>query len=159
MVIFFDIKTLLNFKMQRFLRRPGHKHMKHKIYEYFFWVTIITFLISCKKENEACKERRISATAVSKVTGPATGIINQSIIFEVEFAIPNGCINFDSFSENTVNNVSTIFTNIKSEGCICTAIYRDEVVKYSFKRSTAGTYVLIFKNNGGADIEKQITIQ
>ena len=144
--------------MQRFIRPAGHKHMKHKVSEHFFWVTILIFLISCNKENEACKERR-SATGVSKVTGPATGTINQSIIFEVEFAIPNGCINFENFSENTVNNVSTISTNIKSEGCICTAIYRDEVVKYTFKRSTTGTYILIFKNNGGADIEKQITIQ
>ena len=144
--------------MQRFSRPVGHKHMKYKVSKHFFWVTILIFLISCNKENEACKERR-SVTGVSKVTGPATGTINQSIIFEVEFALGNGCVNFENFSENTVNNISTISTNIKSEGCICTAIYRDEVAKYTFKRSTTGIYILIFKNNGGTDIEKQITIQ
>ena len=144
--------------MQRLIRPVGLMHMKYKVSEHFFWVTILIFLISCNKENEACKVRR-SVTGVSNVTGPATGTINQSIIFEVEFALGNGCVNFENFSENTVNNISTISTNIKSEGCICTAIYRDEVAKYTFKRSTTGIYILIFKNNGGADIEKQIAIQ
>ena len=144
--------------MQRLIRPVGHMYMKYKVSEHFFWVTILIFLISCNKENETCKVSR-SATGVSKVTGPTTGTINQSIIFDVEFALTNGCINFENFSENTVNQISTISTNIKSEGCICTTIYRDEVAKYTFKRSTTGTYILIFKNNGGADIEKQITIQ
>ena len=79
--------------MQRLLRPVGNLYMKYKVSEHFFWVTILILLISCNKENEACKVSR-SATGVSKVTGPTIGTINQSIFFDVEFALPNGCINF-----------------------------------------------------------------
>ena len=81
---------------------------------------------------------------VANVTGSATATVNQEIDLNVSFGVVNSCGLFESFTETTSGNSTTINVAASYNGCYCTQTAQIRNTVYKFKRPAAGTYNLLF---------------
>lgn len=136
--------------------------MKLKKTYFIILISTITLglFLSCNKNNgEKENECIINKTAyVTSVNSPTSGVVNQSIIFKVNFGVNNGCGGFGKFIE-TVNGTSRIIeVEAKYEGCICTQDAPGRTADYKFIANTAGNYELKFKSGPSEFITVNLTI-
>jgi hypothetical protein len=116
--------------------------------------------VSCNKvpkEDTLCNS--LTLAPVTKVEGPKTAAINQTIALTVYFGCFNGCGNFGNYEQTVNGNTTTINVIAKYQGCICTqdAPVRQSI--YNFSAPQTGTYYLKFFQATNTYITDTITVQ
>ncbi|MFT3909049.1 MAG: hypothetical protein QM737_06445 [Ferruginibacter sp.] len=127
----------------------------------FLFVFSTAVLTSCSKTKKDDHDNCVSYSnsAVEKVVGPNTGLINQDINLVVSYGLSSGCGQFDHF-ESIADGDTTIVNVVgKYNGCVCTAIYQVAEAPYVFKSSIAGTYFLKFLKNDNTMLVDTIVVQ
>ena len=125
-----------------------------------FLIFSIIVLISCSKtkhDDNNCVN--YSNSAVEKVVGPNTGLVNQDINLVVSYGLSSGCGQFDHFESIVDENTTTVNVVGKYNGCVCTAIYQVAEAPYVFRTATAGTYFLKFLKNDNTVLVDTIIVQ
>jgi hypothetical protein len=136
-------------------------HMKR--YLIFTLSSILVFTIqlsSCSKSKEddaLCTS--FSIGTVTKVEGPKTATVNQTIALNVYFTCFNGCGNFGNYEQTVSGNTSTIKVMAKYQGCICTQDIPARQSLYNFSAAQAGTYYLKFLQANDLYLIDTITVQ
>jgi hypothetical protein len=95
---------------------------------------------------------------ISAVAGPTTGRVNQELILTVSFGVDNDCGAFNKFVEITTGNTKEIEVESKYVGTNCNTIPVTKTTPYSFKATTAGTYILKFKKSATEFVTQTIVI-
>ena len=109
-----------------------------------FFALLIFVLPGCDKTTqEPVCDYHVRAY-VTSVTGTTTALVNQEIDVNVFFGVVNGCGLFESFTETTTGNSTTINVSARYNGCYCTQTPQTRNTVYKFKRTAAGTYNLLF---------------
>ena len=108
------------------------------------FILLIFVLPGCGKttEDPVC-DYHVRAY-VTSVTGATTAIVNQEIDLNVFFGVVNSCGLFESFTETTSGNSTTINVAARYNGCYCSQTAQIRNTVYKFKRTAAGTYNLLF---------------
>src|SRR6187402_2812523 len=101
---------------------------------------------SCDISNSGTSScSKIIGIGTKAVTGPTTAAVNETIVLNVSYE-RSTCATFSSFYEVNDADTKVITVNVQVDPCACSA---DEAItetkSYNFKRTTAGTYVLKFK--------------
>ena len=102
--------------------------MKNKLFANTLALLLIISGSSCKKESVTCQGKGIAN--ISSISAPTIAAVNQDVEIFVTVVLPNGCIKFIGFSEVVENGNLVVSTNIKFDGCFCTAIYSEPEFKY-----------------------------
>lgn len=119
---------------------------------------LIGMMIMACDSNETDECTEVRSASIVAVEGPDEGQVNEPQVFDVDFAVINGCGGFQEFKENTDGNTITIEVFAIYQGCVCTQDVPIREVDYSFTPSSQGTYTLKFKSGESTFIEKQLTI-
>lgn len=105
---------------------------------------LIFVLAGCNKTTQEPVYDYHVRAFVTTVTGAATATVNQEIDLNVFFGVVNSCGLFESFTETTSGNSTTINVAARYNGCYCTQTAQTRNTVYKFKRTAAGTYNLLF---------------
>lgn len=111
----------------------------------WFLAFIPVFLLSCEKnENKNCVSyepgRPIS------INGPSTGKVGDDINLTVEFAVMNGCGQFERFEESDAGHQKVISIVAKYSGCACTDNIPILTAEYVYKPTSSGIHYLKFES-------------
>jgi len=117
-----------------------------KSFKYFILVFAILFTAqSCKKDDEvqAKQESKIVQGAILGVNGPTSGLVNQELTFDLVWQNPGQGIRFDHLKDSSSQNTKFIklytLTNVPD-----TLAKADNIIPYTFRADSAGTYFLKF---------------
>ena len=128
-------------------------------YFFYFLLTLLAFVnLQCKKQLKDGACFSMAPAGAISVTGPTTVAANNTAIFNVTYALANGCESFSTKNETKLGNVITISLQKAISGCVCTQVYSEPAYNYVFNpNNNAGVYTLKFLKTDGTFIEKQIT--
>ena len=118
--------------------------------------------VSCdisEKSSNSCPV--IIGVSTTAVTGPIETTVDVPITLEVSYKTMKNCGGFSSFFKNPSTDplVDIITTNTIYDACACDKVESIEKQNYTFKKSTAGIYVVKFKNTNETFIEHTVTVQ
>jgi len=120
----------------------------------------ITFLLTgCKKNNVNPSEELVQWN-ISKVEGPTTGLVNETISFDVYCPASSGCDYISEFSSDENGDtivIKALGGTLKDSPCTMAAV--PILAKYEFKTSNKGLYTLKFISRDNTIIEHIVTIQ
>lgn len=127
----------------------------------FIAVAAVLF-VSCdisEKRSDSCPS--IIGVATTAVTGPTETTVDVPVTLEVSYKAKKNCGGFSSFFKNPSSNplVDIITVNTMYDACACDEVESVEKQNYTFKKSTAGIYIVKFKNTNETFIEHTITVQ
>ena len=129
--------------------------MKYLKFKLFAFVLAVGTFSSCGVDDGEC-----SASAYEEilgVSGPVTALVDEEIVFEVDFKLPNTCAIFNDFVENNTFP-REIAVDVKYEGCTCNAQNVTTTEEYIFSGDEAGEYELRFKTGPDTYITKLVTV-
>lgn len=86
---------------------------------------------------------------ISKIVGPRTAAINQTVTYTLTYDLGNSCGTFGNLATNTIMNADGTTTQQvgvsgKYNGCSCTAASAPAQTAYQFQPTKAGTYYFQF---------------
>lgn len=129
-------------------------------------ISLIAFaavlFVSCditEKNSSSCPV--IIGIATTAVTGPTETTVDVPITLEVSYKTKKNCGSFSSFFKNPSSDplVDIITVNCSYDACACDQVESIEKENYTFKKSTAGVYVVKFKKTNETFIEHTVTVQ
>lgn len=133
--------------------------MKKKNIVLLIATMVLGLLFSCSDNAEKENDCTLSQTEfVTSVNAPNTGMTNEIINIEVNFAVFNGCGEFGKFIETENGNTRFIEVEATYVGCICTQDIPIRTSHYEFTASNAGDYELNFKSSLTEFITVNLTI-
>lgn len=120
-------------------------------------ITVIVS-ISCNKEND-CTEYR--PAYFHDVNGPDVGVVNENIVFEIQYWVSNGCGGACKFSEKDEGKTRLIELEAEYQTCsMCPQTPRLITSEYIFMKTKPGDYELEFSSSPTGDfITLLITIE
>lgn len=99
-----------------------------------------------------------TGAGATAVTGPATGQVNQPLVFNVTFKTYSTCGVFDAFNASE-GFPKQITAKVDYEGCNCDNKEATKTEQYTFTANAAGTYELRFTTETvNTPIVKTVTI-
>jgi hypothetical protein len=123
--------------------------------QFLFVFTLL--IISCNKNND--KEVILVHWNVTKVEGPASGNVNQTVALTVSWPYGSGsCDVLDKFEETKQGNIIYIKAYGHTTSGICTMDAGIKTKTYNFRSASAGTFELRFVNRDNTFISHTIVI-
>jgi len=116
------------------------------------------FLCSCRTENETDCTYFISE-AVSQVSMPDSGMVNQIFNIDIHYNANNGCGNFNNFNVTSINDTIVISPVVKYEGCVCTMIFQNLQNTYVYNASRSGYIYFKFPSTNSPYLMDSIYIE
>jgi hypothetical protein len=122
----------------------------------FLFAVFTLFVLSCNKPDN---EIIFIHWNVTKVEGPATGNINQTVALTVSWPYGSGsCDVLDKFEETKQGNIIYIKAYGHTTSGICTMDAGIKTKTYNFLSASAGTFELRFVNRDNTFISHTIVI-
>jgi len=125
-----------------------------------FAVIAIFLLLGCEKSSNTDSPEGLVHWNISKVEGPTSGLVNETISLDVYCPTSSGCDYISEFvSDKSGNNIDIkAFGNtLKDTNCTMAAVPLK--VKYEFNPNSKGQFVLHFINRDNSVIKHHLTIQ
>lgn len=128
-------------------------------------ISLVAFLAilfsSCDVSENIVSCPTIVGVATTAISGPTETAINVPIDLEISYKAKKDCGGFKLFFDNPSENplVDIITVNTTYDECNCDEVQSVEKVNYSFKKSTAGVYVVKFRATNTTYIEHTVTVQ
>lgn len=116
---------------------------------------LVLILFSCGDDREECLG--YENAPITNVAGPSTATVGETVAFEVEFSMRNGCGAFERIVENTTAFTRMIAVEAEYEGCACYQVVVENVT-YDFTPEYSGIYELNFRTVNGDHIVKTVTV-
>jgi len=133
--------------------------MNKKILEKLIYLLPMLTLVffSCRTENETGCTYFISE-AVSRVSMPDSGLVNQPFNIDIHYNANNGCGNFNNFNVNTISDTIIISPVVKYEGCVCTMIFQNLQSTYIYSSSNLGYVYFKFPQSNSSFLMDSVYI-
>lgn len=119
-------------------------------------------MISCDiSESSTVNCPEIIGVGTTAVTGPSETTVNTEIDLEVSYKARKNCGGFSSFYKNTSSDplVDIITVNNTYNPCSCDQVESIQTANYTFKKSTAGIYIVKFKKTNEIFVEHTVIVQ
>ncbi len=120
-------------------------------------ISILTLFSCSNDEEEKCIEYH--KAFVTKVSGPSSANVHETVSFEVKFRVFNGCGHFDEFIKSGTEFNKIIQVKAVYKGCFCLQNAPIRTTIYKFTPSKPGNYTLNFQSNKDDFIVKKITVE
>jgi hypothetical protein len=118
-------------------------------------ILLFTLLLwGCESEDPDI----VDLGVITNVSGPASGEVNEDIIFKIDFYAINGCGSFHSITCSQNGNRTFVQANVKYSGSVCPDILIEFQEDFVFRTTQVGVYTLVFNNSFYDDITYTITI-
>lgn len=118
---------------------------------------LLLSLFSCAEDLTECLS--YENEPITAVVGPSIAAVGETVTFEVDFSMRNGCGSFERLVENVTGFTRMIAVQAKYEGCICHQAITERTVIYEFIPEAAGEYELHFRIAGGNFITKEVVVE
>jgi hypothetical protein len=119
---------------------------------------LMLMIFSCRTENETDCTYFITE-AVSQVSMPDSGLVNQPINIDIHYNANNGCGHFNNFNVTSLNDTVIISPIVKYEGCVCTMIFQNLQNTYVYTASNSGYVYFKFPSTVAHYLMDSIYIQ
>jgi len=130
--------------------------LKKSIFLCFLALSIAGCDISSDEMNNCPTIIGVSTVAVA---GPTTAAVDETINLNVSYKTKKNCGGFQTFFKEVIGLEKIVTVNVIYDYCDCDEVVTTEVQPYAFKESTAGVYVLKFKETNTTFITHTVTVE